>query len=53
MYKKIIQNKKGAAVVEMLLLLVILIAITLIFKEQLINLVMDIFDTILESAGEV
>ena len=53
MYRKIIKNQKGAAVVEMLLLLVILIAITLIFKEQLINLVMDIFDTILESAGEV
>lgn len=53
MYRKIIQNQKGIAVVEMLLLLVILIALTLIFKEQLINLVMDIFDTILESAGEV
>lgn len=48
-----LSNQNGAAVVEMLLLLVILIAITLIFKEQLINLVMDIFDTILESAGEV
>lgn len=53
MFKKIMKNQKGAAVVEMLLLLVILIAITLIFKEQLINLVMNIFDTILESAGEV
>ena len=53
MYKKLIQNKKGIAVVEMLLLLVILITITLIFKEQLINLVTNIFDTILESAGEV
>lgn len=53
MFKKIIKNKKGAAVVEMLLLLVILIAITLIFKEQLTNLVLDIFDTIIESAGEV
>lgn len=53
MYKKIFRNQKGAAVVEMLLLMVILIAVTLIFKEQLINLVMDIFDTILESAGEV
>ena len=50
---KLIRNKKGVAVVEMLLLLVILIAVVLIFKEQLINLVGDIFDTILESAGEV
>lgn len=53
MYRKLWKNQKGAAVVEMLLLMVILIAITLIFKEQLINLVMSIFDTIIESAGEV
>lgn len=53
MIKKLIKNKKGVAVVEMLLLLVILISITLIFKEQLTNLVTNIFDTIIESAGEV
>ncbi len=53
MYKKLIKNQKGVAVVEMLLLLVILISITLIFKEQLTNLVTNIFDTIIESAGEV
>ena len=45
--------KLQAAVVEMLLLMVVLIAITLIFKEQLILLVEDIFDTIIESAGEI
>lgn len=53
MIKKLIENKKGVAVVEMLLLIVILIAVILIFKEQLIELVMNIFDTIIESAGEV
>lgn len=53
MLKKLVKNKKGVAVVEMLLILVILIAITLIFKEQLTNLVTNIFDTIIESAGEV
>lgn len=53
MRKKLLKDQKGAAVVEMLLLMVILIAVTLIFKEQLIHLVMDIFDTIMESAGEV
>lgn len=53
MIKKLIKNKRGVAVIEMLLILVILIAITLIFKEQLIELVMNIFDTIMESAGEV
>ena len=53
MIKKLIKNKRGVAVVEMLLLIVILIAVVLIFKEQLIELVMNIFDTIKESAGEV
>lgn len=53
MYKKLVKSKRGVAVVEMLLLLVILIAITLIFKEQITELVMNIFDTIMESAGEV
>ena len=53
MTRKLLKNKRGVAVVEMLLILVILIAITLIFKEQLIELVMNIFDTIMESAGEV
>lgn len=53
MYKKLIKDQKGIAVVETLLILVILIAIVLIFKEHLIDLVTNIFDTILESAGEV
>lgn len=53
MYTKLIKNHKGSAVVEMLLILVILIAIALIFKERLIELVTSIFDTILDSASEV
>jgi hypothetical protein len=53
MLKKIVKNQRGVAVVETLLILVILITITLIFKEQIIELVMNIFDTILDSAGEV
>lgn len=48
-----LRKQKGAAVVETLLLIVILIAITLVFKEQLMNLVTDIFETIFESAGKV
>lgn len=50
---KILNNHKGAAVVEMLLLMVVLIAVTLIFKEQLTALVTDIFDAIIESAGDI
>lgn len=53
MYRKLIKDQKGAAVIEMLLIIVVLIAITLIFKEQLTNLVMDIFERIFESAGKV
>ena len=53
MIRKLVKNQRGAAVVEMLLLMVILIAITLIFKEQITELVMSIFETIFESAGEV
>ena len=53
MINKLIKNQRGVAVVEMLLLLVILIAVALIFKEQLIELVMSIFDTIMEAAGEI
>ena len=53
MYKKLVKNQRGVAVVEMLLLMVILISVTLIFKEHLIDLVTNIFDTIMESAGEV
>lgn len=53
MLKKLMKNQRGVAVVEMLLILVILIAITLIFKEQLTDLVTSIFETIIESAGEV
>lgn len=53
MIRKLTKNRRGVAVVEMLLLLVILVAITLIFKEQITNLVTNIFDTVLESAGEI
>ena len=53
MYKKLFKNKKGIAVVEMMLILVILIALVLIFKDKLTGLVMDTFDTILDSAGKV
>lgn len=48
-----LKSQKGVAVVEMLLLMVILIAVTLIFKDQLMNLVEDIFDTIFKSARKV
>lgn len=47
MHKKLMKNQKGAACVEILLIMVIVIAVTLIFKEQLLNLVVHIFELIL------
>lgn len=47
-----IQAETGLSVVEMILILVVIIALVLIFKTQLMTLVNDIFDKITsESAG--
>ena len=46
------QAETGLSVVEMILILVVIIALVLIFKTQLMTLVNDIFDKITsESAG--
>ncbi len=47
------EDNAGISTVELILILVVLIALVLIFKEQLINLVNDIFDTINSSAESV
>ncbi len=46
-------EEDGVGVVELILILVVLIGLVLIFKEQLTGLVNDIFDTITRSAGRV
>lgn len=48
-----IKEEDGVGVVELILILVVLIGLVLIFKEQLTDLVNDIFDTITSSAGKV
>lgn len=49
---KILKDDTGLSVVEMILILVVIIALVLIFKEQLISLVNTIFEKIVsESAG--
>ncbi len=49
---QILQDESGLSVIEMLLILVVIIALVLIFKNQLINLVNVIFEKITsESAG--
>ena len=48
----VLQNNAGISTIEILLILVVLIAIVLIFKNQLVELVNTIFDKITsESAG--
>lgn len=44
--KEILKEENGAAVIEMVLVIVVLIALVLIFKNQLTTLVNDIFDKI-------
>ncbi len=51
--REFLEDEKGAGVVELILIIVVLIGIVLIFKEQITNLVNDIFETITEQAGEV
>lgn len=48
-----IQNEKGVTTVEVILLLVVLIAIVLIFKEQIMDLVESIMDKITKQAMRV
>lgn len=48
----VLRDTSGISTIELLLVLVVLIALVLIFKNQLINLVNTIFDKITsESAG--
>ena len=50
--RMVIEDNSGLSVVEMILILVVIIALVLIFKNQLISLVNSIFDKITsESAG--
>ena len=53
MFKRFLKEEDGAGVVEMILIIVVLIGIVLIFKDQLTNLVNDIFKTITKEAGKV
>ena len=52
-FREFMKEETGIGTVEMILILVVLIGIVLIFKKELTNLVNDIFDTIVKSAGQV
>lgn len=51
--KRFLEEEDGIGVVELILILVVLIGLVLIFKNQLTDLVDSIFETISEQAGEV
>lgn len=51
--KNFLMEEDGIGVVEVILILVVLIGLVIIFKEQLTDLVEDIFVTITKEAGKV
>ena len=51
--KEFIKEEDGIGVVEMILILVVLIGLVLIFKEQLTPVVDDIFKTITKEVNKV
>ncbi|MCR4740697.1 MAG: hypothetical protein K5886_10630 [Lachnospiraceae bacterium] len=53
MLKRFFVEEDAIGTVEMILILVVLIGLVLIFKEQLTNLVNKIFKTINSKAGSV
>lgn len=48
-----VQNERGITTVEVILLMVVLIAVVLIFKEQILDLVESIMDKITKQALRV
>lgn len=51
--KSCLQDEQGITTVEVILLMVVLIAVVLIFKEQVLELVEDIMDKISKQAMKV
>lgn len=52
-FKQFLTEESGAAVVETILLLVVIIGVVLIFKSEITELVNDIFDKIFSQAGRI
>lgn len=52
-FNKLIKDERGAGVVELILIIVVLIGLVLIFKEQITNLVNQLFETLLDEAGRL
>jgi Flp pilus assembly pilin Flp len=52
-FKNFLLDEEGVGVVELILIVVVLIALVVLFKNKLTTLVTNIFSTITERAGEV
>lgn len=52
-WRKWLEDESGVGVVEIILILVVLIALVLIFKERMISIVNSIFKTIESSSSSV
>lgn len=51
--KRLMYDEQGITTVEIILILVVLIALVLIFKEEMTDIVNDIFKTITSQSGKV
>lgn len=51
--KQLIKDEQGITTVEIILILVVLIALVLIFKEQMTNIVNNIFKTITSQSNKI
>lgn len=51
--RNFVTAEDGIGTVEMILILVVLIALVVIFKEQLTGLVNSLFDSIVDQAGSI
>lgn len=52
-WKAFMDDERGITTVEIILILVVLIALVLIFKDQMTKIVNDIFKTITSQSGKV
>ena len=52
-FKQMMRDESGITSVEIILILVVLIALVLIFKEQMTEIVNNIFKTITSQSGKV
>ncbi len=51
--EKLLKDNRGVGVVEIILILVVLIALVVIFKDQLTNMVTQAMDSLEQSLNEV